>query len=371
MCGSSPQSVSIFTKAVSNAFGRAIFWRPLKETNACLGKCRETFRRLLINAVTVHVGTSLASTCPVCRLIGSWLHPLTSCSSHCGYGHAEPETASKIETMSRTVLISILILAAPSSAISQNVQPSSTAFHWLDSSKDAALFERIKTAFTEELKPDDPEKVKPIVAQEYKWISRVGVFETSALVLIGERETRTAKYGNYFVAYNYDLKNGEKTSLTSFNKGFTEWKFKKLIRFDSSRAPDIVFTHPSCNGCEADYLLSSFFLDSTDAKWKVRTWSEKSTEILIGSDYSVGTEEDSKYDCLLKFADFNGDGFDDLAVRCIAITEQGKILEDTTTIYTVLHGQAQIFTVKDRQQLATIRDQLCADAKKSKLCPSK
>jgi len=33
-----------------------------------------------------------------------------------------------------------------------------------------------------------PEKVKPVVAQEYKWISRVGVFETSARVLIGERE---------------------------------------------------------------------------------------------------------------------------------------------------------------------------------------
>jgi len=30
---------------------RATFGRPLKETNACLGKCRETFRRLLINAL--------------------------------------------------------------------------------------------------------------------------------------------------------------------------------------------------------------------------------------------------------------------------------------------------------------------------------
>jgi hypothetical protein len=281
------------------------------------------------------------------------------------------ETASSIETMRRTVLIAILMLAASHSAIGQNAQRSSTVFHWLTSSKDATLFERIKTAFTDELKPDDPEKVKPVVAQEYKWISRVGVCETSALVLIGERETRTSTYGNYFVAFNYDLKSGEKTSLTSFNNGFLDWKFKKLVRFDSSRAPDIVFTHPSCTECEADYLLSSFRLDSTEAKWKVRTWSDKSTEILIGSDYSVGNEEDSKDDCLFKFADFNGDGFDDLAIRCLSITEQGKILEDTTTIYTIQHGQPQARTVKDRQQLATIRDQLCVDAKKSKLCPSK
>jgi hypothetical protein len=273
--------------------------------------------------------------------------------------------------MGRIVLIAILMLATSDFAIGQNSLPSSTAFHWLNSSNDAALFERIKTAFTDELKPDDPEKVKPVVAQGYKWISRVGVFETSALVLIGERETRTSTYGNYFVAFNYDLKSGEKTSLTSFNKGFMNWKFKKLIRFDSSRTPDIVFTHLSCTGCEADYLLSSFWLDSNEAKWKVRTWSDKSTEILIGSDYSVGTEEDSKYDCFFKFADFNGDGFDDLAVRCLAITEQGKILEDTTTIYTIQHGQPQVLAVKDRKQLATIRDQLCVDATNSKLCPSK
>ena len=273
--------------------------------------------------------------------------------------------------MGRTVLIGILMLAAAHSAIGQNAHPSSTAFRWLNSGKDATLFERIKTAFADELKPDDPEKVKPVVAQEYKWISRVGVFETSALVLIGERETRTSTYSSYFVAFNYDLKSGEKTSLTPANKGFMQWKFKKLVRFDSSRAPDIVFTHPSCTECEADYFLSSFCLNSADAKWKVRTWSEKSTDILIGSDYSVGNEEDSKDDCVFKFADFNGDGFDDLAVRCLTITEQGKILEDTTTIYTIQHGQPQVLTVKDPQQLATISDQLCVDAKKSKLCPSK
>lgn len=273
--------------------------------------------------------------------------------------------------MGRTVLIAILMLAASHSAIGQNAQPSSTAFHWLNSSKDATLFERIKAAFADELKPDDPEKVKPVVAQEYKWISRVGVFEKSALVLIGERETRTSTYGNYFVAFNYDLRSGEKTSLTPPSKGFRQWKFKKLVRFDSSRTPDIVFTHPSCTECEADYFLSSFCLDSADAKWKVRAWSEKSTEILIDSDYSVGNEEDSKDDCLFKFADFNGDGFDDLAVRCLTITEQGKILEDTTTVYTIQRGQPQVLTVKDRQQVATIRDQLCVNAKKSRLCPSR
>jgi hypothetical protein len=266
-------------------------------------------------------------------------------------------------------LLAILILTAPPT---QNAQPSPTPFHWLDPSKDATLLRRIKTVFTDELKPDDPEKVKPYVAQEYKWISRVGVFDTSALVLIGERETRTSKYGDYFIAFNYDLKTGEKTPLTSSNHGFIDWTFKRLVRFDSSRAPDIVFTYPSCTECEADYLLSSFRFDSGEARWKLRIWSkEGGPEILIGSDYSAGTDEDSKDDCLFKFADFNGDGFDDLADRCVAITRQGKVLADTTTIYTVQHGRSQILTVTDPRQLATIYDRLCVGVKKSKLCPSK
>jgi hypothetical protein len=71
------------------------------------------------------------------------------------------------------------------------------------------------------------------------------------------------------------------------------------------------------------------------------------------------------------FADFNSDGFGDLAVRCLAITEAGKILEDTTTICTIQHEQPRVLTVEERQQLATICDQLYVDAQRSKLCPPK
>ncbi len=307
----------------------------------------------------------------ISRLHRTWPRLLTTCPHKRWSWVRRSQSASSMRNMGRTVLLAVFALAACHAARAQDFAPSSAAFHWLNSGKDAALLERIKTAFSDELKPDDPEKVKPVVAQEYKWISRVGVFETSALVLIGERETRTSKYHDYFDAFNFNLKSGEKTPLTPFNKGFVEWKFMKLVRFDSSRTPDIVFTHPSCTECEADYLLGSFLFDSTDGKWKLRAWGEKSTEILIGSDYSVGTNEDSKYDCLFKFADFNGDGFDDLAVRCLAISERGKILEDTTTLYTIQRGQPQALAVADTHQLATIRDKLCVDAKKSRLCPSK
>ena len=271
--------------------------------------------------------------------------------------------------MRRTLVIVLLTLTACCSSAAQNAPSSPTSFHWLDAGKDAALYERIKAAFADELKPDDPERVKPVVAQLYKKISRIGVFETSALVLIAERETPGSTYGDYFVAFNYDLKSGKKEP---FEKGFMVWKFKKLVRLESSKMPDIVFTYLSCTECEASYLLGSLRFDSTDGTWKIRRWGEKDDAIMIGSDTVVGTEEgEYYYDCLFKFADFNGDGFDDLAVRCLAIGEKGKILDDTTTIYTVQHAQPQVIAIKDPRQLATVREKLCADVKKSKLCPSK
>jgi hypothetical protein len=224
-------------------------------------------------------------------------------------------------------------------------------------------------SFSDELKPDDPDRVKPYVAQGYKWISRIGVFESSAFVLIGERETRTATFGDYFVAFNYDLKNGEKTLLTPFNNGFVKWKFNRLIRFDSSGTPDIVFSYFSCTECEAERHLGSLRLDPSDAKWKLRIWTGGIKEIIIGRDFSVGTDEDSADKCLYKFSDFNGDGFDDLAVRCLTITDEGKILEDETRIYTVQQGQSQALPITDLRQLDTVRAELCVDAPKSKLCP--
>lgn len=270
--------------------------------------------------------------------------------------------------MRRNLLVVALAVVACQPAAAQRAPDSSTAFRWLDATKDAVLYQRIKAAFAAELKPDDTEKVKPVVAELYKKISSIGVFETAALVLIAERETSTSTYGDYFRVFSYDLKSGKKTPS---EKGFMKWRFKKLVRFDSSTIPDIVFTYLSCTECEADFLLGSFRFDSTDATWKTRSWGEKDDAILIGSDYSAGTEEDSKDDCLFRFADFNGDGFDDLAVRCVVITEQGKILGDTTTIYTVQHGQPQVLAVRQPEQLATVHDKLCTDVKKSRLCPPK
>jgi len=46
-----------------------------------------------------------------------------------------------------------------------------------------------------------------------------------------------------------------------------EWKFKELIRFDSSRARDIALLILVAE-CEADLPSQFILLDSTDARWR-------------------------------------------------------------------------------------------------------
>src|SRR5260370_17157384 len=98
-------------------------------------------------------------------------------------------------TLAATTLLAIV---ACISAAAQNTSTASKDFRWLDPRKDATLVDKIKGAFVDELKPDDP-KVKLVEPQLYKFhkrISRNGVFQPSALVLIAERGELAPTYGN-------------------------------------------------------------------------------------------------------------------------------------------------------------------------------
>jgi hypothetical protein len=273
--------------------------------------------------------------------------------------------------MCRGLVILLFALTAAFSSSAQNAESPTQGFKWLDSAKDATLFQQIKTAFSEDLKPDDPEKVKPVVAQLYKRISRIGVYQSSALVVILERETATSTEGDYFQPFNYDLKTGKKEA---FDRGFRLWKFNKLVRFEPSKIPDVVFTYWSCTECEAEHLLDSFRFDPEIGEWKLRSWDDRDNNdaILIGDDGSfLGEEAETNHDCLFGFDDFTGDGSEEVAVRCLVIDPNHRVVDDTTTIYAVRNGRPKVIAVKDPAQLVTIRKTLCTGIKKSKLCPQK
>ncbi len=219
-------------------------------------------------------------------------------------------------TLAATTLLAI---AACTSAAAQIT--ASEDFRWLDPRKDAALFDQIKGAFVDELKPDDP-KVKLVEPQLYKFhkrISRIGVFQSSALVLIAERDELASTYGDYFQAFNYDINVGKKEP---FKKGFRRWRFHKFAHFSSAKTPDIVFTYLPTLEWETQYSLSSFRFDRQRGLWDMRVWSNNQDDdmIDIGSDTVEGSEEgEHDVHCLFKVADFNGDGLDDIAVRCQAV----------------------------------------------------
>jgi hypothetical protein len=130
-------------------------------------------------------------------------------------------------------------------------------------------------------------------------------------------------------------------------------------------------TFLSYTECEATYLLGSFSFDPRRRIWDTRTWSKGEIDdaILIGSDTVVGSEEgDYNYQCVFKVPDFNGDALDDVGVRCQAIDEDKKVLEDTTLVYSVKNGQPVILKMTDRQQVAALTAKLCGRAAKPRFC---
>jgi len=80
-----------------------------------------------------------------------------------------------------------------------------SSFRWIDSQKDAPLWAKVQAAFHEPLKPDPPDEAPPY---GYKYISRIGVSNNSALVIIGHRIKKRELPGEYFLAFNYDLLTG-------------------------------------------------------------------------------------------------------------------------------------------------------------------
>jgi hypothetical protein len=270
-------------------------------------------------------------------------------------------------TLAATIFMAIASIPV---AAAQSTTAASNDFRWLDARKDAVLFDQIKGAFSDELKPDDPEKVKPVEPQLYKKIARIGVVQSSALVLIAERDTPTYTYGDYFRPFNYEINTGKKEP---FEKGFRRWRFRQFAHFSSAKTPDIVFTYLSCTECEATYLLGSFRFDPAHRVWDTRTWSDtKEDAIMIGSDTVVGSEEgEYDYQCLFKIADFDGDGLDDIAVRCQAVGKRNRVIEDTTLLFSIQQEKPEIDTLTEPQRIGALTAKLCESTKKSRFCGPK
>jgi len=280
----------------------------------------------------------------------------------------------------RPILAAILIsLSAVINSPQKSDGQEPGAFHWISQVSDPKLWTSTNRVFAMELTPDDPIKVKPYVALKYKYIARIGIFESAELVIIGERETADDKTGDFFITYSMDAVTHAKALI---DKGTYEWKLVSLAHFDSSPAPDVVFSSLTCTECEAGQILSSFFYDASTKRWRMRDWTPRernpasrlgiatSRGLTIGRDVDPGGDEVA-FDCIWAVQDFTSDGRDDVAMRCRSVSEHNKgrrTTETATLFYSLVDGRFQGGAVKTPGLEMKLKSELCAAKPNSALC---
>jgi hypothetical protein len=241
-------------------------------------------------------------------------------------------------------------------------------FQWLDSHRGSADWARVHLAFRQELEPDVPNNINGgVVAYKYKYIYRVGVFKTAALVVIGHRITEGDKSGDYFSAFNYDMRTGSKSAIEDADV-LSEWKFVKLAQFQPSVTPDVAFRYVSCTECEEQTYVASFQYDPAKSRWDLRKWG-RDKHLLVGETPEPDDEVVSS-DCLHKISDWNADGFDDVAVWCKEVSQDGKggtKIDSSTIIYSFKDGHFTSRTLTGSEEI-TVHAELCRESTGSNLC---
>jgi hypothetical protein len=271
--------------------------------------------------------------------------------------------------MKATVLTAVLLAIVASASTQQS------EFRWVARTSDAAVFGQIEAAFSSELKPDASDSQSHTVPMTVKFIERVGLRGDSCLVVIGEKESTSDPY-TVFRAFSFDLRTRNKSPVR--RKGvewFWMWRVEKVAHLTPTGDTDIIFQYLSCTECESARLLASFHYVPTTG-WEVREWSkEDGAALLIGSDLQYGDEGWYWYDCLHTVSDINGDGLDDVAVRCREQLQPDpekpfkRVIKDTTLLYTARGGQFTRTAIdKTSDYAASVEKSLCATKPNSPLC---
>jgi hypothetical protein len=271
--------------------------------------------------------------------------------------------SSKIATLFVcTFLLGICINA--SSAISQKEDRTSgqSGFQWLDSHRDSGDWAKLRLAFRQELEPDVPNSINGgVLAYKYKYIYRVGVFKTAALVVIGRRETEGDKSGDYFSAFNYDTRTGSRSVIEDADV-LWQWKFVKLAQFQPSVTPDLAFRYVSCTECEEQTFVASFQFDPAKNRWDMRKWG-RDKRLVVGETPEPDDEVVSS-GCLHKISDWNADGFDDVAVWCKEVSRDQKgrtKIDSSTRVYSFKDGHFTNTTLTNSEEI-TVQAELCRES---------
>lgn len=269
-------------------------------------------------------------------------------------------------------------------AVSTKENAPPIGFRWIDAQHDGAVWTKVQTALGDELKPDKVDL--NTLTFGYKYLKRVGVWNDSALVIVGyrvrERPTPEEKGEDYSLAFNYDLVSGSLSKVINPEHADVDalymwhWNFVRLARFEPSPVPDVVFTYLTCWECEEETILAALRYDSATHMWQIRSWGNGkpewwTTQVGLVVDKDVSFTGMSSYRCLYGLVDLSADGFDDVAIRCKQVDEddQKKVeVTDTTVLYSLKEGRFIGEVVTSEAQRLKIWSNLCRSSTKNKLC---
>ena len=275
-------------------------------------------------------------------------------------------------TIKRMILTFSLCLIC-AGAISAQAQ-SADSVKWIDEKENAALWATIRADFHDELQPDDPVKVAPVLAYSYKFIYRIALYQDLALVIVAHLESEGSKYPGYYSVFNYDIKSHTRRAIKSVEV-VSMFKFVDFVRLDAVAPPDIVFTWLTCTECEASKVLSAFHYDADKREWSLRAWDARKdiwwtseSGPVIWSD--VSASDTISFDCIHGFLGTAPEIA--FGIRCRAVTESenGKrSITDITGQYT-FRGPNSRLEIVNGEKKTRLLSELCEASPKNKLCKS-
>ena len=252
------------------------------------------------------------------------------------------------------------ISASAKSGTSGSQQGSSSELVALDSVSHAADWERIRSAFRQELQPDPPPNDPDPAAYRFKRIARAWRYGDAAIVVLEKRSEERSDSDRLFELYNYDFAKNSKAEITT-KWLFWLWKFRKLAFFEKGPIPDITFEADSCSECEPVVILSSLRFDERTKSWKLRRWASGDDGIAI---YDTGANvdgSDPEYSSLSGIADFKMMGLEQVAVwtRYREFDEKNpgkaKPLITELNLFGYGNGEPVKIAIKDKAEMNRIK----------------
>lgn len=258
------------------------------------------------------------------------------------------------------------------------------SFRWLNRTKDARLWVRIQAAFATELKSDAMSGDDSSRRFAKKFIQRIGLYDSSALVIVGLQEPPSPQQTTLFEAYNYSLL-AEKKGKIAGEDSENLWQLRilKQAKLEESPIPDIVFSYKDCWECESVTLLGSFLYSPKDSAWALRPWgseevNKKPLSLEIDADIDTGSiggvDVEIETKCAYRIADFNGDGLDDIADWCrvsyVQMDPPHKEIstENRVILFTLKGGSFSLAEVADKEEIHRLRKQICSIQPKKAPC---